>query len=153
MQVPPITFEETGEVMTVVMPAASTSGKAIAEGSRASRARSSGVIGFDTSLPSPRSSPFSSPNTPRCVCASTRPGRSVIPRASIRSAPSGMVILSSGPTSVIRSPVKTTVPGSWVCPETVMTAAPMMAVTGSLMWRFYRIRRSWESHLLLPLLP
>src|SRR5829696_6977511 len=74
----------------------------------ASRARTCAVTGSVISLVSWPDQPSPSPQTPTCVCASTKPGSTQPPSASTTSAPRGGLALV--PTAVMRPALTTTVP-------------------------------------------
>ncbi len=121
---PPMTFARPGVTSAVVMPAITSRRTWRSKGLNPSITSSCGVLASDSSSggPSRRSSV-----RPTLVWASTRPGSTQLPVASITVAPAGTARFA--PTAVIFPSAMSTVPLSMAAPLTGTTRPPRMAVT------------------------
>jgi hypothetical protein len=107
---PPIGLPDPGLTPTVVTPPASATSKPSSNGSIASIVRTAAWFGPVISFVSLAAAPSPSGCTPRCTCASMRPGVTVAPCRSTTSAPSGTstsasaaAIRPSSPTTIVPS--------------------------------------------------
>ena len=124
-KVPPTTFAEPGPATAVVMPAARAIPTASSSGRKPSMARMCGVTGLERSLMSVPSQRVASPWRPRWQWASTRPGVTRSPCASIVRHFAGALTLR--PTATILPLSTRTSPLGMSGPEMGLTSPSLMS--------------------------
>ena len=122
---PPIGLPLPGLTTHEVTPPASASAKPRSAGLIASSARSRAPTGWVISLTSSPAQPSPSSHTPRCACASMKPGSTHLPVASTTSTP--LPTRTFEPTAAILPSVTSTVAFSIGSPSTGTTYPPTIA--------------------------